>query len=455
MGRLFGTDGVRGVANQELTPEMAYRVARVGTSILLKERLAAVAGENATPKPKIAVGMDTRLSGPMLEAAVVAGITSVGADVIRLGIIPTPGVAYLVRELGADAGVMISASHNPVPDNGIKFFDCGGFKLPDELEDQIEELYYAEGDQLPRPIGELLGTVISYGDATEEYAQYLVHTTDQYLTGQKIILDCCFGAAYKVAPRVFRALGAEVIEFNSTADGQRINVDCGSTNPSLLQELVAKNGAHLGFAFDGDADRVIAVDEKGQIVDGDHIMAILALDLLERDALPEKAIVATVYSNLGLTEVVRSAGGDVVTTNAGDRYVLAAMLERGLVLGGEQSGHIILLEHNTTGDGILTAVQLAATLKRRGQTLGQAAKVMRTFPQILDAVPVEDKKKVAEDPSLEALIAQAEDIVGPYGRIYVRPSGTEPLIRVMGEGPDPAKVQAAVETVVNGIESLK
>lgn len=452
MGRLFGTDGVRGVANQELTPEVAFRVARAGTFILLKEQLAAVADKGQ--KPKVVVGMDTRLSGPMLEAAVVAGITSVGADAVRLGIVPTPGVAYLVRELHADAGVMISASHNPVPDNGIKFFDCGGFKLPDDLEEQIEELYYASEDTMPRPTGELVGEAVSHSNTTEQYTQFLVQTTDQYLTGQKVVLDCCFGAAYKVAPRVFRALGAEVIEFNSIADGSRINVDCGSTNPSLVQELVVKNGAHLGFAFDGDADRVIAVDEKGEIIDGDHIMAILALDFLGRDALPEKAIAATVYSNLGLTEVMQSAGGKVVTTQAGDRYVLAAMLEQGLVLGGEQSGHIILLEYNTTGDGILSAVQLASTIKRKHQTLSQAAKVMRTFPQVLDAVQVEDKQRVASSSKLKEAIAVAEDILGPQGRVFVRPSGTEPIIRVMAEGPDEDKVNAAVQEVINGIKEI-
>ncbi|MBO8127425.1 MAG: phosphoglucosamine mutase [Firmicutes bacterium] len=453
MGKLFGTDGVRGVANQDLTPEVAFRVARAGTYGLLKEQLESAKGQQT--KPRVVVGMDTRLSGPMLEAAVIAGITSVGADAVRLGIIPTPGVAYLTRETHADAGIMISASHNPVPDNGIKFFDCGGFKLPDDLEEEIEAFFYAELDRMPRPTGEGVGTAIPCVNPAEQYTQFIVQSSDQYLMGQKIVLDCGFGAAYKVAPRAFRALGAEVIEFNSIADGRRINVDCGSTNPEYLQEMVVKNNAHLGFAFDGDADRVVAVDEKGNLVDGDHIMAILALDLLERGKLPEKAIAATVYSNLGLNEVLESAGGRVITTQAGDRYVLAAMLEHGLVLGGEQSGHIIMLDYNTTGDGILTAVQLASTLKRREQTLSQAVKVMRTFPQILESVRVEDKEEVAASSELKELISRAQEILGPQGRIFVRPSGTEPLIRVMGEGPFEEKVKAAVKEVVEGIKNLK
>ncbi len=452
MGHLFGTDGVRGVANRELTPELAFKIARVGTYVLLKEQLAAIT--KSSSKPRVVVGMDTRLSGPMLEAAVIAGITSVGADAVRLGVIPTPAVAFLVREIHADAGVMISASHNPVPDNGIKFFDCGGFKLPDELEGEIEALIDLERDELPRPIGELVGNVIPCINPTEQYTQFLVQSSDQHLIGQKVVLDCGFGAAFKVAPRAFRALGAEVLEYNSMADGSRINVNCGSTNPAYVQEMVVANQAHLGFAFDGDADRVIAIDEKGEIVDGDHLMAILALDLIERGKLSENAIAATVYSNLGLQEVLERAGGRVVSTQAGDRYVLAAMLEHGLVLGGEQSGHIIMLNHNTTGDGVLTAVQVASTLRRCGKTLSQAARVMRTFPQVLESVRVENKQAVAESRQLQDLIARAETIIGPQGRIFVRPSGTEPLIRVMGEGPDQDKVNAAVREVVEGILSM-
>ncbi|NLY55974.1 MAG: phosphoglucosamine mutase [Firmicutes bacterium] len=449
MGRLFGTDGVRGVANQDLTPELAFKIARAGTYVLLKEHLATV--KASSEKPRVVVGMDTRLSGPMLEAAVIAGITSVGADAVRLGVIPTPAVAYLVRETHADAGVMISASHNPVPDNGIKFFDCGGFKLSDELEREIEAVIELEQDELPRPIGELVGSVVPTPDPTEQYTQFLVQSSSEHLIGLKIALDCGFGAAYKVAPRAFRALGAEVLEYNSLADGARINVNCGSTNTAFLQEMVVAKQADLGFAFDGDADRVIAIDEKGQVVDGDHLMAILGLDLLERGELTGNAIAVTVYSNLGLKAALERAGGRVISTQAGDRYVLAAMLEHGLVLGGEQSGHIIMLNHNTTGDGVLTAVQVAATLRRRGQTLSEAAQVMRSFPQVLEAVRVADKQAVANSPQLKDLVARAETIIGPQGRIFVRPSGTEPVIRVMGEGPDQDKVNAAVREVVEGI----
>lgn len=449
MGRLFGTDGVRGVANAELTPELAFRLGRAGAAVLVRH-----ASRRGGTRSQVLLGRDTRLSGTMLEGALTAGLTSMGVDVVPVGIIPTPGVAYLVRRLGMDAGVMVSASHNPVADNGIKFFSADGYKLSDELEDEIEALLPSAGagdDGLPRPTGEQIGRARRERRAEDEYLAFLAETVPEGLAGFKIVLDCAFGASYRVAPAVFARLGAEVSALHAEPDGARINVGCGSTHPELLQRAVRERKADLGFAFDGDADRVIAVDERGEVVDGDHVLAIAGLERLRRGNLPQGRIAATVYSNLGLVEAFRKAGGDVTVTPAGDRYVLEAMRREGLVLGGEQSGHVIFLEHNTTGDGVLTALQLAAILKTTGQRLSEAARVMRTFPQVLENVRVAEKEKLPASERVKEAVAKAERLLGAEGRIFVRPSGTEPLVRVLGEGPEEGLVRQAVGLVAAAV----
>ncbi|MGI5872172.1 MAG: phosphoglucosamine mutase, partial [Bacillota bacterium] len=430
----------RGVANRDLQPELAFALGRAAAFVLTRGK------QNA----RMVIGRDTRVSGEMLEAALVAGITSAGVQAERLGVIPTPGVAYLVRKLGADAGVMISASHNPVPDNGIKFFSGDGFKLPDEVEDEIEALLYSE--KLPRPTGIEVGRVVDRTDATELYIEFLKSTIYQSLAGLKIVVDCGFGAAYRVAPETYRALGAEVVALNAENDGTRINVGCGSTHPEMLQEAVKAHKANLGIAHDGDADRIIAVDETGALVDGDRIMAICGLDRLERGQLPKQTIAVTVYSNLGLHEAFHQAGGKVKVTANGDRYVLEAMRENGLVLGGEQSGHIIFLEHNTTGDGVLTALQLLEVMARKGKPLSELAQVMRCFPQVLRNVPVRTKEGWEANPRISAAIAKAEELLAAKGRIFVRPSGTEQLIRVMAEGPEAELLERIVADVAGAIQ---
>lgn len=431
MGRLFGTDGVRGIANAELSPDLAYRLGRAG-AVFLKE------GER---KPRIIIGKDTRLSGDMLEAAMTAGLTSAGADVLRVGVVSTPAVAFLVRELGADGGVMISASHNPAEYNGIKFFTREGYKLPDEVEDRIEELVLSEVDDLPRPIGEGIGRVFPAEPEVERYIQYLMSTIRANLSGLKIVVDTANGSATDIAPTVLRRLGAEVIAINDRPNGLNINVACGSTHPQALQQAVLRHGADLGLAHDGDADRVIAVDEKGQVVDGDHIMAICGLDLLRKGRLKDNTIVATVMSNLGLDLAMKRAGGRVLKTRVGDRYVLEEMLKRDLTLGGEQSGHLIFLEHSTTGDGILTALQLLGVLKERGEPLSSLAAVVQKMPQVLLNFRVQRKEGLEENPRIQAAIQRAEEELGEMGRVLVRPSGTEPLIRVMLEGPNKGRLE--------------
>ncbi|HEY8393056.1 MAG TPA: phosphoglucosamine mutase [Capillibacterium sp.] len=428
MGRLFGTDGVRGVANRELTPELAFELGRAGAHVLVGKKGTA-AGQG-----RIIVGRDTRVSGEMLEAALVAGITSTGVQAELIGVVPTPGIAYLTRNLKAAAGVMISASHNPVADNGIKFFDAEGYKLMDEVEDEIES--YLQSDEVARPVGLEVGRVFRRERAEDEYIKFLVNTAGQSLAGTRVVLDCAFGATYRVAPRVFTELGASIICLHNQEDGSRINVRCGSTHPEVLREAVVREGAQVGFAYDGDGDRVIAVDEKGEVVDGDEIMGICGLQLMADGRLPHNTIVVTVYSNLGLIEAFRKAGGQVVVTENGDRKVLAAMREKGLVLGGEQSGHVIFLEHNSTGDGILTSLQLMTTLLRAGQPLSELKKRIRKFPQVLENVRVAKKEGWAEKKRIREVIAKYEQLLGSSGRIFVRASGTEPLIRVMVEGPD-------------------
>ncbi|HHP50806.1 MAG TPA: phosphoglucosamine mutase [Moorella mulderi] len=433
MGILFGTDGVRGVANSTLTPELALKLGRAGAAVLACN----------SERPLLVVGKDTRVSGDMLEAALVAGVLSVGGEVLKLGIVSTPAVAWLTRELGASAGVMISASHNPVEDNGIKFFSSSGYKLPDELEEEIEKLVLASEDPLPRPTGARLGSLKEGEELKEIYISHVL-SLSQRLKGLRVVLDCAYGANYYLAPEVFRRLGAEVHCLHAEPDGSRINVNCGSTCPEALQREVVKRQAHLGLAFDGDGDRVIAMDEKGQVVDGDAIMAVLALYRQERGGLPGGKVVVTVMSNWGLHQVLREAGLQVFQTKVGDRYVLEEMLRQGAVMGGEQSGHIILLEHNTTGDGLITGLQLCQVVLETGKPLSQLASRMIRLPQILVNVPAADKKALMDSPAFQEAVVQAQKLLEGRGRVLVRPSGTEPLVRIMAEGPDEGELKQIV-----------
>ncbi|BCV22814.1 phosphoglucosamine mutase [Moorella sp. Hama-1] len=432
MARIFGTDGVRGVANQGLTPELALRLGRAGAAVL--------AGNSG--RVRVVVGRDTRISGDMLEAALVAGICSVGGEVLKVGVIPTPAVAWLTRDLEADAGVVISASHNPVADNGIKFFSASGYKLPDPVEEEIERLVLSPADDLPRPVGVELGRVREVTDAPERYCAYVCSTAGRGLAGLQVVLDCANGAACRVAPVIFQRLGARVSLLHNEPDGTNINVRCGSTHPEDLQAAVVARGAMVGLAFDGDADRVIAVDAKGQVVDGDAIMTILALYRQEQGGLPGGQVVVTVMSNYGLHQALTAAGLRVQQTRVGDRYVLEEMLKSGAVLGGEQSGHIILLEHNTTGDGLITGVQLLQVMAATGRPLSELAAVMPHLPQLLVNVRVADKEAAMDHPDLLAAVAAAREQLAGRGRVLVRPSGTEPIIRLMVEGPDRGELEA-------------
>ncbi|TCS78638.1 phosphoglucosamine mutase [Tepidibacillus fermentans] len=443
MGKYFGTDGVRGVANQELTPELAYRLGRIGAYVLTKE----------TAKPTIVIGRDTRISGEMLESAMIAGILSIGANVIRLGIISTPGVAYLTRKLKADAGVMISASHNPVADNGIKFFGADGFKLSDETELQIESYLDQEEDNLPRPIGGEVGRVEERYDAKNLYIEYLKTTISHNFDGLKIVLDTANGAAYEIAPKLFRELGAEVIALYHQPDGTNINENCGSTHPESLMKAVIEQKADLGLAFDGDADRLIAVDEKGRIIDGDYVMFICGQAMSEKGQLQKNTIVSTVMSNIGFYKATEKYGLKSVQTKVGDRYVMEEMRKGSYNLGGEQSGHIIFLDYNTTGDGILTAIQLVNVLKEKKSSLSQLANQMKKYPQVLENLRVIDKSKFANNPAIENVIREVEEKLGDEGRVLVRPSGTEPLIRVMAEGPNEDQLRDYVSQIIQVVKN--
>lgn len=438
MGRYFGTDGVRGIANTELTAELAYRLGRAGAYVLTRGKY------NAT----IVVGKDTRISGDMLEAALIAGILSIGADAIRVGVVSTPGVAYLTRTLEADAGIMISASHNPVADNGIKFFGGDGFKLLDQVEEEIESLLEGE-DQMPRPIAEQIGRVEDRIDAVSLYTAYLKSTIHNRFDGVKVVLDCGNGAASWIAPQVFRDLGADVIAINAQPNGVNINVKCGSTYPDVVKDAVLEHGAAIGLSFDGDADRLIAVDEQGQLVDGDYVMAILGRSLKAAGELPHKIVVTTVMSNIGFVKAAKELGIELVRTAVGDRYVMEAMREGGYSLGGEQSGHIIMLKYNTTGDGLLTAIQLTNVVVAEKLPLSELRSIMRSYPQVLVNVRVTSKDGWEQNQAIQDVISSVEAKLGDDGRVLVRPSGTEPLIRVMAEGPDETIVQEYVDAIAN------
>jgi phosphoglucosamine mutase len=431
--RLFGTDGVRGVANQELTAELALELAVAAAHVL------GEAGAFEGHRPLAVVGRDPRASGEFLEAAVVAGLASAGVDVLRLGVLPTPAVAYLTADLKADLGVMLSASHNPMPDNGIKFFARGGHKLADELEDAIEARLLEEWQ---RPIGAGVGRVHDYAEATDRYVDYVVSTVPNRLDGLKVVVDCANGAASFAAPEALRRAGATVIAIGSEPDGLNINEACGSTHLELLSAAVVANGADVGVAHDGDADRCLAVAADGSVVDGDQILAILSIAMNESGRLAQGTVVATVMSNLGFRLGMEAAGIKVVETAVGDRYVLEAMRADGYTVGGEQSGHVILLDYATTGDGILTALQLLARMTQTKQSLIELAAVMHRLPQVLINVTDVDRTRAETDVELLAAIERASSDLGASGRILLRPSGTEPVVRVMVEAATRDKADA-------------
>ncbi|HEU4490040.1 MAG TPA: phosphoglucosamine mutase [Jiangellales bacterium] len=424
MGRLFGTDGIRGVANVDLTAELALDLSVAAAHVL------GEAGAFAGHRPVAVVGRDPRASGEFLESAVVAGLASAGVDVLRLGVLPTPAVAYLTGTHGADLGVMLSASHNPMPDNGIKFFAKGGHKLDDSLEDAVEARMREAWD---RPTGAGVGRVRDSAEGFEQYVGHVVGSAAARLDGLRVVVDCANGAASRTAPEVMRRLGADVLTVHAEPDGLNINDGCGSTHPESLQEAVVAHGADAGIAHDGDADRCLAVDADGRLVDGDQILAVLALAMRDAGTLREDTVVSTVMSNEGFRLAMREAGVTVVDAAVGDRYVLEAMRAGGFTLGGEQSGHVVMLQHATTGDGLLTAVHLLARVAGTGRTLADLASVVQRLPQVLVNVDGVDKSRVGTADGLRTAVAQAEAELGDTGRVLLRPSGTEPLVRVMVE----------------------
>ena len=438
---LFGTDGIRGLANVDLTAELALDVAVAAAHILV---------ENSNDRPRAIVGQDSRASGEFLEAAVVAGLTSAGVDVYRVGIVPTPAVAYLVASTGADLGVMISASHNPMPDNGIKLFQRGGEKLADDVEALVEARI---GEPWQRPTGAAVGRVINDDQLVNNYIEHLLSTIDVSLTGLKVVVDCANGASSFTAPVALSRAGAEVIAIANTPDGWNINDGVGSTHLDFLRSSVLKNGADVGIAHDGDADRCLAIDATGAEIDGDVIMAILAKGFKAQGKLKANTIVGTVMSNLGFMHAMAEAGIEVVTTAVGDRYVLEAMLQSDFNLGGEQSGHVIMRDHANTGDGLLTALQLLAEVKRSGQTLQELSRVMVRFPQVLINVKNVAKERLASSTVIAAAVKTAETELGSNGRVLLRASGTEPLVRVMVEAQSDAVAQGVATKLAQVVET--
>jgi phosphoglucosamine mutase len=438
MGKYFGTDGVRGIANSELTPEFAFKLGRFGGFVLTKDK----------ERPKVLIGRDTRISGHMLEGALVAGLLSIGAEVMRLGVISTPGVAYLTKAMGAQAGVMISASHNPVQDNGIKFFGPDGFKLSDEQELEIEALIDMPVDELPRPIGADLGLEMDYFEGGQKYLQYLKNSVDEDFSGIHIALDCAHGSTSSLATHLFADLDADLSTMGASPNGLNINAGVGSTHPEALSAFVVEKGADIGLSFDGDGDRLIAIDEKGNIVDGDQIMYICAKYFKEQGRLKHGTVVSTVMSNLGFYKGLESLGIRSSQTAVGDRYVVEEMKKSGYNLGGEQSGHIIFLDYNTTGDGLLTGLQLVNIIKITKKPLSELAAEMKKFPQKLVNVRVTDKHHVTDNQQVKEIIDQVEAEMNGDGRILVRPSGTEPLVRVMAEAPSEEQCEQYVNRIV-------
>ncbi|MDO4300361.1 MAG: phosphoglucosamine mutase [Clostridia bacterium] len=447
MGKFFGTDGVRGVANVELTPELAYKLGRAGAYVLTK---------HTNHTAKIIVGMDTRISGDMLESALIAGICSVGAHAVSLGVVPTPAVAHLVRAYNADAGIVISASHNPVQDNGIKFFNSQGFKLRDDIELEIESYMTDLWEELPRPAGDRVGAKTICEEAIDDYVKFVQTTTDIKLDGIKVAIDCANGATYKAAPIALEELGAEVYAIHREPDGTNINKNCGSTHIESLARFVVQNKCDLGIAFDGDGDRCLAVDSEGNLVDGDVIMAICGNYMKEQGKLKNDTIVATVMSNLGLHIMGKEKGIKIEKTNVGDRYVLEHILENGDCFGGEQSGHIIFFDYNTTGDGIVTAIQLLTTLKKTNMSLDEAKGIMEVLPQALVNARVDNKRKkeYLKNETIKSEIEKLEAKFSGEGRVLIRPSGTEPIVRVMIEGRDQRIIQQEAERLAKLIEGL-
>jgi len=438
MRKLFGTDGVRGTANQDpMTSEMALKLGRAAAHVF----------RDSSRRHRIVIGKDTRLSGYMIESALTSGICSLGVDVLLVGPVPTPGIAFLTRSLRADAGVVISASHNPYEDNGIKFFGRDGFKLPDETELKIEELIFSGALDAVRPTATEIGKAYRIDDALGRYNEYVKSSIPRGmdLAGLRIVLDSANGAAYKIGPRALMELGAEVISLYDQPNGININQGCGSLHPEVISRAVKANKAHIGIAFDGDADRVVLCDEKGAVLDGDVIMAICALAMLKEGTLQKKTLVATVMSNIGLERAIRDAGGKLVRTAVGDRYVVEKMVEGGYNLGGEQSGHVVFLDNNTTGDGVITALQVLRIMRQSGRPLSELATCMKTYPQTLLNVKVRERRDFAELPKVTKRIAEIERELSGTGRVLVRYSGTEPKIRVMIEGEDETVIRRHAE----------
>jgi phosphoglucosamine mutase len=444
--KLFGTDGVRGRANFDpMTPEMALRL---GRAVAYHFRATHKSGRG-----RIVIGKDTRLSGYLFETALAAGICSMGADVMLCGPLPTPGIAFITSSMRADAGVVISASHNPFEDNGIKIFAADGFKLPDEVEARLEELMESDELDRNRPHGNQIGKATKIEDSRGRYVVFLKSVFPRHLTleGIKVVVDCANGAAYKVAPAVFAELGADVTTLSAKPDGTNINDDCGALHPGKMQAAVRKHGAHIGIAVDGDADRVIIADENGDEVDGDTIMAMCARRMLERGELKKKTVVATVMSNLGLERALEKVGARLERVQVGDRYVVEAMRTHGYNFGGEQSGHLVFLDHMTTGDGVLGALQVLAVMLESGKPLSELRRVMTRYPQVLVNLKVLEKKPLAELPSVSAAIAKVEKVLGSDGRVLVRYSGTEAKARVMIEGPDETVIRGYADEIADAI----
>ncbi len=438
MRKLFGTDGIRGVANiYPMTIEIAMQVGRA-IAFIVKDKAKG---------NRIVIGKDTRLSCYMLENALAAGICSMGVDVLLVGPLPTPGISFITTSMRADAGVVISASHNPFQDNGIKIFSSDGFKLPDEVELDIEDLIFSQKMAALRPVADEVGKMSRIDDAKGRYIVFLKNTFPKKYTldGFHVVIDCAHGATYRVAPHVFRELGAKVTTIGVDPDGANINKDCGALHPQLMADKVKETGADLGLAFDGDGDRLIVCDENGKIVDGDHVMAICAQELIKQRKLKKKTLVATIMSNMGLEVAMERMGGKLVRTGVGDRYVVECMRKKGYSFGGEQSGHLVFLDHNTTGDGVLAGLQLLAIMKKRRKPLSELATVMESFPQILKNVRMSSKIPVDTIQDFPETVKQMEDKLGKHGRILVRPSGTEPVIRVMIEGQDQGEIETMAD----------
>ncbi|MEE9591177.1 MAG: phosphoglucosamine mutase [Thermodesulfobacteriota bacterium] len=445
MKKLFGTDGVRGVANiHPMTVEVATQLGRAVAYVFKKENR----------RHRIVIGKDTRLSGYMLESAMTAGICSMGVDVMLVGPLPTPGIAFITASMRADAGVVISASHNPYQDNGIKFFSRDGFKLPDDIELEIEDFVMGNNEQDHIPTAAEIGKAYRIDDAIGRYVVFVKNTfpKDMTLDGLKIVVDCANGAAYRVAPEVFYELGAEVITVGVNPDGENINDGCGSLNPEVAAKTVKENGADIGVAIDGDGDRCILIDELGTVLDGDYHMAICADRMLRKNTLKGKTLITTVMSNTGLDEVVRKSGGNLIRTRVGDRYVVEEMLRGGYNFGGEQSGHLVFLDYTTTGDGIISALQILSVMKREGKSLSDMASIMRPYPQVLLNVKVKEKKDIMGIPRIAALLKDAESELKDSGRVFIRYSGTEPLLRLTIEGIDKERITKMGQELVNAIE---